>query len=367
MKLIHCADLHLDAKMTALLDPEQAKERRAEILQTFLRMVDYAEKEGVQAILICGDLFDRRKISAMARNTVLKTIVGHPEISFFYITGNHEQDGFLESIQEKPDNLKLFGKNWKTYEAGPLAITGADPGDGTALDLCRSLVLDPSCFNIVMLHGQITEYGTSEAEEIPLRELRGKPVDYLALGHVHAYQEGTFPPRGTWCYPGCLEGRGFDECGEHGFVLLDIDTEQHRFTKRFIPLAQRRFLEIPVDITGCLTTPEIAARIEETIRELRQQGYAKDDLWKLILCGVTDIACEKEVVYLQKRFSAASYYVRVEDATRLVVDYSGYARDASLKGEFVRQVEMAAELDEQEKAAIIRCGIQALSGEELTI
>ena len=57
----------------------------------------------------------------------------------------------------------------------------------------------------------------------------------------------------------------------------------------------------------------------------------------------------------------------MEDATRLVVDYSGYARDASLKGEFVRQVEMAAELDEQEKAEIIRCGIQALSGEELTI
>ena len=40
MKLIHCADLHLDAKMTALLDPEQAKERRAEMLQTFRRIVD---------------------------------------------------------------------------------------------------------------------------------------------------------------------------------------------------------------------------------------------------------------------------------------------------------------------------------------
>lgn len=44
MKFIHCADLHLDSKMSANLDKERAKERRSEILDTFVRMVRYASK-----------------------------------------------------------------------------------------------------------------------------------------------------------------------------------------------------------------------------------------------------------------------------------------------------------------------------------
>ena len=35
MKLIHCADLHLDSDMTSNLTKEKAKERRTELLVTF--------------------------------------------------------------------------------------------------------------------------------------------------------------------------------------------------------------------------------------------------------------------------------------------------------------------------------------------
>ena len=39
MKLIHCADLHLDSKMNANLDKDHAKERKGELLHTFEKMV----------------------------------------------------------------------------------------------------------------------------------------------------------------------------------------------------------------------------------------------------------------------------------------------------------------------------------------
>ena len=58
MKIIHCADLHLDSKMTANLSKDQARERKREILRTFTRMVEYASKNDVRVILIAGDLFD---------------------------------------------------------------------------------------------------------------------------------------------------------------------------------------------------------------------------------------------------------------------------------------------------------------------
>ena len=67
MKIIHCADLHLDSQMTANLTKEQARERKREILRTFTRMVEYASKNDVRVILIAGDLFDTRSVSAMAR------------------------------------------------------------------------------------------------------------------------------------------------------------------------------------------------------------------------------------------------------------------------------------------------------------
>lgn len=40
-----------------------------------------------------------------------------------------------------------------------------------------------------MLHGQEAEYAAQDkAEVVPLRDLRGKGIDYLALGHVHGYK-----------------------------------------------------------------------------------------------------------------------------------------------------------------------------------
>ena len=48
MKLIHCADLHLDSKMNRYLTTEQAKERNAELLHTFRRMVSYAKMHQVR-------------------------------------------------------------------------------------------------------------------------------------------------------------------------------------------------------------------------------------------------------------------------------------------------------------------------------
>ncbi|MGX8704776.1 MAG: metallophosphoesterase family protein, partial [bacterium] len=65
--------------------------------------------------------------------------------------------------------------------------------------------------NIVMLHGDITNLNS-----IPLSMLKERNIDYLALGHIHKFQKGKLDDRGIWVYPGCLEGRGFDEEGPKG-------------------------------------------------------------------------------------------------------------------------------------------------------
>ena len=59
MKILHCADIHLDSAMTANLDKDKARERRSELLASFKDMVGYAVK--VTAIIHeCNSSFDRK-------------------------------------------------------------------------------------------------------------------------------------------------------------------------------------------------------------------------------------------------------------------------------------------------------------------
>ena len=271
MKIIHTADVHLDSKLNRHLDEGRAKERRDELLVTFQRMVEFGDQEGVEAILIAGDLFDVSKVSATARGSVLAAILNHPWITFYYLRGNHDAESFLGGILDKggqvPENLRLFEEGWTTYEqrgndGSIVTITGAELNEKNAGALSASLLLDSSKTNIVMLHGQETKTaGQKEAEVIPLSSFRNRGIDYLALGHVHAPKLERLDARGVYAYSGCLEGRGFDECGARGFYLLDVS--ESKIKAEFIPFARRTIWELPVDVTGCVTSEDALAAIRD--------------------------------------------------------------------------------------------------------
>ena len=85
MKFIHCSDIHLDSRMERNLTASQARERNAEVCATFGRLVDYAVREQVTAVLIAGDMFDTERASAQTANFVLSRIAGAPEVDFLYL------------------------------------------------------------------------------------------------------------------------------------------------------------------------------------------------------------------------------------------------------------------------------------------
>lgn len=364
MRIIHCADLHLDSKLEARLDKETARERRFEILNNFERLASAAKGLEVSSILISGDLFDVRKVSANARNTVLDVIRKYDEIKFFYLRGNHDNDDVLSSKEDLPENLYTFGRTWTTYElAGEnVTISGLEI-DADDCDSISSLV-PPSIdkVNIVMLHGMISEYQSKKKGElINLSDLSNKNIDYLALGHIHQHSEGQLPPRGNWIYPGCLEGRGMDEAGTHGFMLLDIDAEERTCEKTFVDFAYRNVYEVRVDVSECFRTTEIMDKINEACNGV---GAEQKDYVHVVLVGEVD--AEAEINLEQIKFNLRqNYYVsKLSDETKVYVDYTSYINDASLKGEFVRLVKSQEKLSEDEKSEIIRAGILSLRKEE---
>lgn len=357
MKIIHCSDLHLDSALGSHLPPEKAKERNAELCATFGRMVRFAMREQVGAVLIAGDLFDSSCISAQTVDYVLQQIHGAANVIFFCIRGNHDEDRDCFAGMELPENLVTFGKHWKSHRCGDVVITAMEPDDAGWQEMYGELHLLAENINIVILHGQIAAQPGREQIALPL--LRGKHIRYLALGHLHSYRKEPLDPDGEYCYCGCLEGRGFDECGEKGFVLLEV--EGSRLRSRFVPFAKRKLCEIAVDISGAETVTRILSRMEQAAA-----GIGPDDMVKFILRGNYTLQTQKDMVFLRKMMEQRFYFVKIKDESRLQIDCESYQHDASLKGEFIRLVMEQARSD-GEKERIITCGIRALMDEEVAL
>lgn len=357
MKLIHCSDFHLDSALGCNFSPAQAKLRNAELCATFGRMVRFAVAEQVDAVLIAGDLFDSSYVSRQTVDYILEKIRGAADVCFFYLRGNH--DGMRDAFDscKMPENFRRFGENWTSFSCGDVVITGMEQGMGKNAGCFDGLHLSENACNIVMLHGQISVQ--PGPDQIPLAVLRNRNIDYLALGHLHSYQTGRLDERGIFCYCGCPEGRGFDECGGKGFVLLE--TAAGRIKSRFIPFAQRTLHDLAVDITGAETVTQICSRIKQAAEKV-----PREDLVKFTLRGTYTAQTQKDIPFLQKLLEEDHYLVKIKDESRLELPRENYEFDISLKGEFVRLVH-ASNHTEEEKERIIACGIRALSGEEVEL
>lgn len=357
MKIIHCSDVHLDSRMESNLTAAQARERNAEICTTFGRLVGYAVQQSVDAVLIAGDLFDTQRVSAATADFVLDRIRSAAGVTFYYLRGNHDESKNVFAGMELPENFRTFGEEWTSYRMNDVVITGLELSRENWADMYHSLSLNPEDINIVMLHGQVSTKPGEELIALPLLKNRG--IDYLALGHIHSYQKEQLDTDGSWCYCGCLEGRGFDECGEKGFVLLDV--QDRRVKMEFVPFAYRTLHEASVDITGLTTVTQLRQAMEQA-----SAGVSSDSLVKFTFTGTYTLETQKDIRFLTKLFEPQFYFVKIKDESCLEIRKETYEHDVSLKGEFIRLV-LASDKTEEEKEQIICCGIQALSGEEVVL
>ena len=357
MKLIHCSDVHLDSKMERNLTAAQARERSAEICATFGRMVKFAVKNQVEAVLIAGDLFDTSRVSAQTADFVLDTIRSAEHVDFLYLRGNHDESRDVFADRELPANFRTFGNGWTSYRYGNVVITGLEPDRENCECMYDSLALNSEDTNMVMLHGQASSSPGQGQIALPL--LKNKHIHYLALGHIHSFRLQQLDLDGVWCYCGCLEGRGFDERGEKGFVLLDA--ADRRINAEFVPFAARTLEEVQVDITGLITVSQIQNAMETASAEI-----SADSLVKFTFVGEYTLETQKDLRFLKKIFENRFWFVKIRDESRLKIDRASYEHDISLKGEFIRMV-MASDRSDEEKEQIILCGIRALNGEEVAL
>ncbi len=359
MKIIHTADLHLDSKL-ANFNAQKAKERNEELVKNFEDLVNvYAKENQVGCVIIAGDLFDTNKSAKkITAKRILSLVSSNPKITFFYLRGNHDAENIFSQIQNLPSNLKFFSeKNWTLYTTQNICIAGREFFSSIPDSAYKELKLDEKKFNLVVLHAQISS-GKNDEVCVDLKKLAGKNIDYLALGHIHSFESGALDERGIWSYSGCLEGRGFDECGKKGFVLLNI-SQKNQFEKKFVPFAKREIIIKEIDVSHLTDFCEFSETLKANLENLDSKNIVR-----VVLRGQIDENAELEPEILLRQFENKFYHFEIENKTQTKIDFSKYENDFSLKGEFVRVVKKS-DLAEEEKISVIQAGLKALAGKDL--
>lgn len=357
MKVIHCADLHLDSPLTTHMSREQAARRSLELLHSFVRLTRYAREEGVRVVLIAGDLFDGERVTLRTLETLLEAVAQSPGVDYLYLPGNHDGAARAFSGRQLPPNFHSFSETWTSFSYPEAVISGIQMTRDNAEDLYGTLPPRGDQPHIVTLHGQAGS--ASGLDRVNLNLLRDRGIDYLALGHIHSQAWEWLDGTGYYGYPGCLEGRGFDECGDKGFFLLEIQGQ--RIAHRFVPFACRRLHRVPVDLTGVESGAALLSRMEQAAAHI-----GPEDMVEFVLTGDSDPAAHISLSYLEQAAALGHFFVRVKDESRMALRPEDYAKDVSLKGAFIRLV-LAGEGSEADKAAIIRAGLAALAGEEVLL
>lgn len=354
MKILHTADIHLGSKIESKFPPEKSSTRKKELLMSFKRMVEYANDNDINVILLSGDVFDKDKPTLKDKEYFYKTIKENPHITFFYLNGNHDKEGSY--IEVDIANLKTFNKEKFTYyDLGDICISGIEISPSNAKSFYSGLSLDKDKFNIVMLHGDATD--SVGMDKVKIDNLKNKNIDYLALGHIHKFQSDKIDDRGVYAFPGCLEPRGFDECGEKGFIVLDI--EDKLLSYEFIPYSVRTIFERNVDVTGAKDFYDIEKLVKQSVNKIDKKNILRINLIGELEAGIDFDEADIEI-------SLSSYFfVNVKNKTSLKINIEDYNDDKSLIGEFIRGIYNNPDYSVEDKHKLINMGLRAINGKEV--
>lgn len=358
IRFIHAADFHLDSAFGAL-SAAQAAARRRESRDLVLRLANEANARGADLVLLSGDLFDS---DGAFRETgeQLAAALGSLRAPVFIAPGNHDwygpgspyagfpwpenvhifQSCAMESVDLPERNTTVWGAAFTGPEQPEGLLRGFHaPGDGRT--------------HLMVLHGDL-DAATSRYNPITKEQVAGSGLTYLALGHIHK-GTGLLQFGETACaYPGCPEGRGFDELGEKGFLEGTVD-DGGRVSLRFVPLARRRYEILEVDVTGRDPRAALEAALPESTAA---------DLYRIVFTGETD---ERglDLPALQAALMSRFYVLQLRDRTRIRRDVWARAEEDSLRGLFLRELrdrlQRAGTEEEREKITkAARFGLAAL-------
>ncbi len=330
-RFIHLADVHLG------YDQYGSKARYNDFYDAFRAILDDALRRKVDAVLIAGDLFNKRAIDAQTLMQAYDCLqkLKEQRIPVIAIEGNHDRsyyrdgrswlqflawqklltllnpsmrDGIPQLAPWNPTTLRgayldlldgrlrIYGLPWfgantaRVIESFASVLRQAHDTEERRGIEYRVLLMHTGIEGIVpQLHGLPTQ-----AQFEPLHGL----IDYLALGHVHKPFE-----RAGWMYnPGSPETCSAEESEwqDRGYYYVEVDTEEaakadqeaegQKHRAHHLINQRRPFWRFTFPVDGIGDPDLLAARFEEFCRQQAKQieGNSLAPVVHIVLKGVLD-------------------------------------------------------------------------------
>jgi len=295
VKFLHFADIHLGVENYGRIDARTGLHSRLnDFIRTFTAAIDIALEEKVDFALFCGDAYKTNNPNPTHQREFARQIfrLSQADIPTVLINGNHDNpltfgrassldifhtlqianiyvvtEPTLLNLPIAEGNIQVIGIPWPTKNQYLQKEEYRD-SDLTSINkkiqkrLLKKITklidqLDKRSPRFLAGHLTVAEAIFSGSENyasigneptVPVKFFKEAPLDYIALGHIHRYQnlnEANTPPV---VYCGSMDRINFgEEKEEKGFCIGTIDV-QGRIDYEFIPLPVRKMLTIEVRI-----------------------------------------------------------------------------------------------------------------------
>jgi exonuclease SbcD len=348
-KFAHMSDIHLGAHREPALRELERK--------SFAEAMDMCVREGVDFLLISGDLFHVGIPDLGVVNDAVKKMreLRDAKIPIYAIYGSHDYTPTGTSVIDILHTAGILTNlmRWSVEEGRLRLEVLTDPETGAKLAgiaarkigleskyyeiLDRESLEKESGFKVFAFHSGITQLKPeylSEMETIDIASLP-KGFDYYAGGHIHVRGEYRLPGYPRVVFPGPLftgyGGRDLESTAKgekRGFYVVDFDDKFRQM--RFVPVESFLGAYLEIDVGG-----KNAIQANKDLQERVGRLEAKDKIVVLRLTGelaggkTTEIDIHAARKLLAERGAVWVYVNRYGLTSREVVESRVLGEDAA--------------------------------------
>ena len=312
MKIVHFADLHLDAPFAwAGASGAVARRRRQALRDVLVRIVDLTREMRAEALFCGGDLYEHGHCTPDTAEFLRKTFAELAPVPVYLAPGNHDWYG-----PDSPYALVDWSHNVFVFRESRLMPVELSDGmtlwgaahcaPANTVNLLDDFRTEGAGVHLALFHGSerswLMEQSGGKQPHAPFdtKEIAQAGIHHAFLGHYHRPKDGE---RHT--YPGNPAPLEFGEDGERGAVIATIGTDGSIARQRQ-RVASSEVHDLEVDVSGCASQHEVRRRLAEISAEL--SGVAR-----LIITGELDAGIDLRHSDLREaidNFDAVQVYER---------------------------------------------------------
>jgi DNA repair exonuclease SbcCD nuclease subunit len=363
-RILHTSDVQLDAPFR-FLGP-RGEEHRKQLRETFKRIVEMAQQDGFDLLLIAGDLFDSNRPHQTTLD-VVSMALEQLDIPVCILPGNHDcyDDDSVYRRVRFPDHVHVFTEQptVQTFPALDLAVYGNPLRSARSQqDPLRDLAPSADArWHVAMAHGNV-DRPDLDVTSRPIRPeaIRDSGMDYVALGDWHGFADYSAGDV-TACYAGAPEPTALGQTGAGYVARVELDDGGVRVRPERVGTITTD--ELTFDVTGYTRVDVVQAIREHADPHLMLQ---------VTLTGLTDLGTVLELDALERELASDFYHLACADQSHPQIEAiaaEDYPEELVI-GKFARlmqeRIEQAESENERRRAEqALQLGIALLEGKEV--